>query len=217
ILAEFLRAPMLSAHKLTLERLLRYRPHTLSESEEKLLAMQLEMAQATRQAFGQLINADMTFGEIELEPGRRIPLTHASYLTCLESCDRGVRRQAFQQYYAEYAAHSHTLAATLAGSVHRDVYYTKARNYPSARAMALFPDKVPESVYDNLVTAVRAHLPAVHRYFQIRRRALGLDDVHHYDTYVPIVGGLQTRRTWGEATDLVLAALRPLGAEYGSA
>src|SRR5437868_7548038 len=96
-MAEYLRAPALAAHRLTLERLLRYKPHTLSESEEKLLAMQLEMAQASSQAFGQLTNADMTFGEIEREPGRRIPLTHASFLTCLESRDRGVRRQAFRQ------------------------------------------------------------------------------------------------------------------------
>src|SRR5437588_366531 len=124
-MAEFLRAPILAAHKLSLERLLRYRPHTLSESEEKLLAMQLEMAQAAQQAFGQLTNADMTFGEIDLEPGRCIPLTHASFLTCLESPDRNIRRTAFHQYYAEFAGHSNTLAATFAGSVHSDVYYAK--------------------------------------------------------------------------------------------
>jgi oligoendopeptidase F len=211
---EFLRAPVLAAHKLALERLLRYRPHTLSESEEKLLAMQLEMAQAARQAFGQLTNADMTFGEIELEPGRRIPLTHASFLTCLESPNRDVRRTAFHQYYAEYGAHANTLAATFAGSVHSDVYYAQARHYSGARAMALFPDQVPESVYDNLVAAVRSHLPAVHRYFQLRRRALKLPDIHHYDTYVPIVGGMTVHRNWDQAVDLVIEGLRPLGDEY---
>src|SRR5438093_682397 len=83
-----LAAPALAAHRLTLERLLRYKPHTLTASEERLLAMQLEMAQAAPQAFGQLTNADMTFGDIEIEPGRRIPLTHASFLSCLESRDR---------------------------------------------------------------------------------------------------------------------------------
>jgi oligoendopeptidase F len=210
----FLRSPTLAAHKLSLERLLRYRPHTLSGSEEKLLAMQMEMAQSARQAFGQLTNADMTFGEIELEPGRRIPLTHASFLTCLESPDRNVRRTAFHQYYAEYVAHANTLAATLAGSVHSDVYYARARNYAGARAMALFPDRVPESVYDNLVAAVRAHLPAVHRYFQLRRRALGLSDIHQYDTYVPIVGGMTVHRPWDDAVDLVIDGLRPLGDDY---
>ncbi len=213
-MAEFLRAPALAAYKLSLERLLRYRPHTLSESEEKLLAMQLEMAQAARQAFGQLTNADMTFGDIELEPGRRIPLTHSSFLTCLESPDRDVRRTAFHQYYAEYTAHSNTLAATFAGSVHSDVYYGQARHYAGARAMALFPDQVPESVYDNLVAAVRSHLPAVHRYFQLRRRALKLPDIHHYDTYVPIVGGMAVHREWDDAVNLVIEGLRPLGDEY---
>ncbi|HEY1378735.1 MAG TPA: oligoendopeptidase F [Gemmataceae bacterium] len=216
-MAGFLRSPALAAHKLALERLLRYRPHTLSESEEKLLAMQLEMAQAARQAFGQLTNADMTFGDIEVEPGFRIPLTHATFLTCLESPDRNVRRQAFHQYYAEYAGHANTLAATLAGSVHGDVYYAKARNYGGARAMALFPDRVPEAVYDNLVAAVRAHLPAVHRYFQLRRRALGLADIHHYDTYVPIVGDMTVHRTWDQAVELVIEGLRPLGDEYRDA
>ncbi len=215
-MAEFLRAPVLAEHRLALERLLRYKPHTLSESEERLLAMQLEMAQTAQQAFGQLTNADMKFGTIELEPGRRIPLSHASFLTCLESPNRDVRRQAFQQYYAEFADHAHTLAATLAGSVQRDVYYARARNYAGARDMALFPDRVPAAVYDNLVAAVRAHLPAVHRYFQVRRRALGLGDIHHYDTYVPIVSGQQVRRTWDEAVELVLTALRPMGEEYVS-
>jgi oligoendopeptidase F len=215
-MAAFLRATDLAEHRLTLERLLRYKPHTLTASEERLLAMQLEMAQTAQQAFGQLTNADMTFGDIELTPGRRIPLTHASFLTCLESRDRDVRRNAFHQYYAVFAGHAHTLAATLTGSVHRDVYYARARHYPSAREMALFPDRVPVAVYDNLIAAVRARRPAVYRYFQVRRRALGLPDIHHYDTYVPIVGGLQTRRPWGKAVDLVLDALRPLGGEYGS-
>jgi oligoendopeptidase F len=141
-------------------------------------------------------------------------LTHASFLTCLESPDRNVRLTAFHQYYAEYAAHSNTLAATFAGTVHSDVYYAQARHYAGARAMALFPDQVPESVYDNLVAAVRAHLPAVHRYFQLRRRALKLPDIHHYDTYVPIVGDMTVHRPWDDAVELVIDGLRPLGDEY---
>jgi oligoendopeptidase F len=213
-MAAFLKSPALVEHRLTLERLLRYKPHTLSESEERLLAMQLEMAQAAQQAFHQLTNADMKFGEIELEPGRTIPLSHGSFITCLESPNRNVRRQAFHQFYAEFADHANTLAATLAGSIQRDIYYARARNYPSAREMALFPDRVPVSVYDSLIAAVRAHLPAVHRYFQIRRRALGLSDIHHYDTYVPILTDLRARHLWNEAVGLTLEALQPLGDEY---
>jgi oligoendopeptidase F len=216
-MAEYLRSPALAEHRLSLERLLRYKPHTLTESEERLLAMQLEMSQAAPQAFGQLTNADMKFGDIELSAGRRVPLTHASFLTCLESPDRGVRERAFHQYYAEFGDHANTLAATLAGSIHRDVYYARARNYPSAREMALFPDRVPVAVYDNLIAAVRAHLPAVHRYIRLRQKALRLPDVHQYDTYVPIVSGLEVHREWGEATELVLEALRPLGPDYGTA
>jgi oligoendopeptidase F len=213
-MAAFLKSPALAEHRLTLERLLRYKPHTLSENEERLLAMQLEMAQAAQQAFHQLTNADMKFGAIELEPGRAIPLSHGSFITCLESPNRNVRRQAFHQFYAEFADHANTLAATLAGSIQRDIYYARARNYPSAREMALFPDRVPVSVYDSLIEAVRAHLPAVHRYFQIRRRALGLSDIHHYDTYVPILTDLRARHSWNEAVGLTLDALQPLGDEY---
>jgi oligoendopeptidase F len=213
----YLDAPPLAPHRLALERLLREKPHTLSEREERLLAMQTEMAQAAPQAFGQLTNADMKFGDIEVEPGRRIPLSHGTFLTCLESPDRNVRRTAFHQYYAQYAAHSNTLAATLVGSVHKDVFYARARNYASARDMALFPDRVPGSVYDNLVAAVRANLPAVHRYFQVRRRALKLPDIHHYDTYVPVVSGLRVRREWDDAVELVLESLKPLGGGYRDA
>jgi oligoendopeptidase F len=213
-MAAFVKSPALAEHRLTLERLLRYKPHTLTESEERLLAMQLEMAQAAQQAFHQLTNADMKFGEIELEPGRTIPLSHGSFITCLESPNRNVRRQAFHQFYAEFADHANTLAATLAGSIQRDIYYARARNYPSAREMALFPDRVPVSVYDSLIAAVRAHLPAVHRYFQIRRRALGLSDIHHYDTYVPILTDLRARHSWNEAVGLTLDSLQPLGDEY---
>jgi oligoendopeptidase F len=213
----FLASPVLAEHRLALERLLRYKPHTLTASEERLLAMQTEMAQTAQQAFAQLTNADMKFGEIDLETGRRIPLTQGSFITCLECPDREVRKKAFHQFYAEFADHANTLAATLAGSVHGDVYDARARNYPSAREMALFPDRVPISVYDNLIAAVRSNLPTVHRYFQLRKRALGLTDIHHYDTYLPIVGGLSVRRSWDEAVDLVMDSLGPLGDEYRDA
>ncbi len=210
----FLDAPELAPHRLTLERLLRYKPHTLSEKEERLLAMQIESAQTPRNVFDQLTDADLKFGTIELEPGRVIDLTHGSYMVCLESPNRDVRKKAFHQYYAEFADHANTLAATLAGSVKQDVYNARVRNYPSAREAALFPDKVPVSVYDNLLAAVRANLPAVHKYYQVRRRAMNLPDVHFYDVYVPILSGMQRRTTWDEAVDLVTEALKPLGPAY---
>jgi oligoendopeptidase F len=214
VMQKYLADPVLEPHKITLERLLRYKPHTLSANEERLLAMQIEMAQAAHQAFHQLTNTDMKFGEIEIEPGKRIPLSHGSFSACLHKPDRNIRKQAFHQYYAEFTDHSNTLAATLTGSMHRDVYYAKARNYPSALESALFDDHCPPAVYDNLIAAVRSKLPDVHRYFQVRRRAMKLPDIHHYDTYVPIVADIEKRIEWDEAVETVLTSLQPLGGDY---
>ena len=106
------------------------------------------------------------------------------------------------------------MCATLAGSVHRDVYYAKAREYGSSLEAALFPDNVPVTVYDNLIAAVRQSLPAVHHYFDVRRRKMGLADLHHYDTYVPILSGIEKHHTWDQAVEVIMEALRPLGPEY---
>ena len=173
--------------------------------------MQTEMAQAAGQVFRQLNDADMKFGTITDDAGQRIELSHATFSTLLHCPKRAVRKAAFHQYYSHYADHKHTLAASLGGSVQRDIYYARARNYPSALEAALFPDRVPVAVYDNLIASVHRHLPAVHHYYDVRRRKMRLRDIHHYDTYVPILADLQTRHTWNQAVATVMAALAPLG------
>jgi oligoendopeptidase F len=213
----YLQAPVLAAYRLSLERLLRYKPHTLSEKEERLLALQIETAQTASNVFDQLTDADLKFGNIEIAPGTTIELSHSSLMVCLENPDRGVRKQAFHQYYKEFSEHANTLAATLAGSIKQDVFSSRVRSYSSARAAAMFPDNVPEAVYDNLIAAVRANLPAVHKYYAVRQRAMKLPDIHHYDVYIPILSDLQRRTTWNEAVELVLDSLKPLGSEYGNA
>ena len=129
----------------------------------------------------------------------------------LHSPSRAVRKTAFHQYYAEYQAHENTLAATLSGSIQRDVYYAKARGYPSALEAALFPDNVPTTVYDNLIASVHRHLPALYRYYELRRRKMRLSDIHHYDTYVPILSDLEMRHTWAQAVKVVLEVARAAG------
>jgi oligoendopeptidase F len=210
----FLADDELALYRVKLERMLRYKPYTLSEREEKLLAMQTEMAETAGQVFRQLNNADLKFGTIRNEKGELIELTHSTFSTCLHSPERELRRTAFHQYYEQFKAHENTLVATLNGSVQRDIYYAKARGYESALAASLFHDDVPLAVYDNLIQTVRKHLPAVHRYYDLRRRFLGLEDIHHYDTYVPLLAELETHRTWDEAVELVITALAPLGSEY---
>ncbi len=213
-MANMLREDCLKPYCLVLERINRYRKHTLSQPEENLLAMQGEMAQTASKAFRQLNDADLKFGEIISETGVRNELTNASFSSFLISPNRSVRKQAFKQYYQQFRGHENTLSATLAGSIHGDVYYAKARNYQSARECSLFADNVPLSVYDNLIAAVRKRLPEVHSYFEMRRRKMGLDDIHHYDTYVPILSTQQSNHTWDEAVGVVLESLEPLGSEY---
>jgi len=201
---KMLAAKELAAYRLLLERLLRFKPHTLSAGEEKLLAMQSEMAATARNVFSQLNNADLKFGTLKNERGEVIELSHASLASCLNSPARRVRKTAFHQYYAQYGAHVQTLAATLSGSIQRDVYYARARGYESSLAQALFPDNVPQSVYDNLISAVHRHLPALHRYYDVRRRKMKLKEIHHYDTYVPILVDRKTRHPWKKAVELVM-------------
>ncbi|MFK7737282.1 MAG: oligoendopeptidase F [Pirellulaceae bacterium] len=213
----YLDAEILADFKLSLERVARYKDHTLSDSEESLLAMQGEMAGTASKVFNQLNDADLKFGDLEDENGNRVELSNATFSQFLISPSREVRKAAFHQYYEQFEAHENTLAATLAGSIHADVYYAKARNYESSLQSALFPDNVPQSVYENLVQSIRSKLPEVHKYFDLRRRKMGLDDLHHYDTYVPILSDLEQNREWDDAVATVADSLRPLGDEYCSA
>ena len=211
---EFLRSRELAEWKLALERILRYRPHTLSDKEEQLLAMQGQMSEASNQIFRQLNDADLKWGTIRNEKGERVELGHSSFAALLRSPKRNVRKQAFHDYYKQYDAHKNSMAAALNGSVQRDVYYAKARGYKSALESALFADNVPPSVYDNLIASVRRGLPAVHRYYDLRRRALKLRDIHHYDTYVSIIPDAEKKHTWDQAVKAVVEAVAPLGEQY---
>lgn len=206
--------PALADFRLQLERIVRYRPHTLTDREERLLAMQGEMAGAAGNAFRQLNDADLKFGDVTDERGRVMELSHASFAQFLQSPDRDVRSKSFHQYYEQFAGHENTLAATLGGSIQRDVYYAKARNYESSLEASLFPDNVPVAVYDNLIEAVHESLPAVHHYLDVRRRKMDLADLHHYDTYVPILSEITKHHTWDAAVDVVLESLAPLGSDY---
>ncbi|MEN1681416.1 MAG: oligoendopeptidase F [Planctomycetota bacterium] len=215
-LKKLLAAKELDHYRLMLERLVRYKPHTLTKGEERLLAMQGEMAGAAGHAFRQLTDADLKFGTVKDENGQAVELSQSTLSVFLHSPKRAVRKKAFHQFYEQFIAHENTLAATLKGSIQSDVYYARARNYPSARESSLFSDDVPVDVYDNLVTAVRNKLPAVHKYLDVRRRAMKLKELHQYDTYVPILSDLSVRNTWDQAVKKVIASLAPMGKEYCS-
>jgi len=210
----FLKAPELAPYKLLLTRILRFKPHTLGEKEEKLLAMQTEMAGGASRIFGQLNNADLNFGTVRNDKGQLVELSHSMFSSLLNSPDRKVRATAFHKYYKQYEAHQNTLTASLGASIQGDVYYAKARNYPSALEAALFPDHVPTAVYDNLIASMHRQLPALYQYYDLRKRAMGLKEIHHYDTYVPILTEQQSRHSWDEAVETILTAIAPLGNNY---
>jgi oligoendopeptidase F len=210
----FLRSKELRPYKFQIEKLLRYRPHILSVKEERLLAMQGEVAESAQRIFEQLNDADLKFGTVKDERGRSVDLTHGSFRTLLESPSRDVRKNAFDTFYSVYAGHENTVAATLNASVLQDVYGARARNFPSALESALFADKVPSSVYDNLIEAVHDNLATNHKYLEVRRRALKLRDLRIYDTYLSIVGGVQKRTPYDRAVAMVCEALEPMGADY---
>ncbi|MBN1394451.1 MAG: oligoendopeptidase F [Pirellulales bacterium] len=213
-LDEYLEAPELAPYKLLLTRIVRFKPHTLGEKEERLLAMQAEMAGASSRIFRQLQDADMKFGTVANEKGQTIELTHSNFMAFQTSPDRKVREESFNKYYAEYESLEHTLAATLNSTVQKDVYYANARNYPTALDSALFPDNVSVTVYDNLIDTIHKFLPAVYEYFDVRRRKMGLKDIHYYDCYVPILTNLRKRHTWDQAVEVIINALQPLGSDY---
>ena len=214
-LSQFLASESLAAWKLALERILRYRPHTLTQREEEIVAMQGQMSEASNQVFRQLNDADLKWPAILNEKGEQIELGHSSFSAFLHSPDRAVRKNAFHTYYTQYEAHKNTIAAAYNGSVQRDVYYARVRNFKSARESALFADNVPVAVYDNLIESVHANLPAVHRYYDLRKRKMNLKGgIHQYDTYVPILSELEKRHTWEQAVKVVMESLSPLGEEY---
>jgi oligoendopeptidase F len=211
---QFIAEPALKDWKIALHKIRRMRPHILSEREERLLALGAAALDGYDDAFSQLTNVDMKFGVLVDVDGREKPLTQSTYSSFLLKRDRGVRESAFEQFYDEFQDHRFTLASALSYSVKADIFRARARNFPSALEGSLFKDDVPVAVYDGLIKAVHEGIPALLRYYQLRRRVLGLDQLHSYDTYVPLVREIETHISFDEAIDKVIASLGPLGQEY---
>jgi oligoendopeptidase F len=211
---KFLADPALKDWGIKLHKIRRMGPHVLSVPEERLLALSNVALSGYDDTFSQLTDVDMKFGVLADETGREQALSQSSFSSFLVKRDPKLRKRAFHQFYAEFRDHQYTLAAALAYSARADVFRARARHYPSALEAALFPDDVPVAVYNGLIQSVRANLKPLFRYFDLRRRVLGLAELHHYDTYVPLIPEIQTRFTFDEAVEMVLDALAPLGKEY---
>lgn len=204
----------LGKYRHALETMLRQRDHVLDTETETLLASAGEIFSAPGTIFGMLNDADMEYGEIENEQGESVTLTKANYQRYIESRNRDVRRAAFSAMHSAYQRQRNTIAATYSSSVKSDVFMAKTRCYESALDAALKPKNIPESVYDALVETVNAHLPLLHRYVELRKRVLGLDEVGAYDLYVPIVPEVEDEFEYESALGMVLESLGPLGDDY---
>ena len=204
----------LSEYTFYLQKIRRYKPHTRSEAEEQILAMSREIADASSQVFGQLDNVDLTFGTLADDEGKEVELSHGNFTTFLQNPRRDIRKKAFFQYYQAYDNHKHTLAATLAHSIKKDLFYSRARHFENCRISALFNDNVPETVYDNLIATVKNNLAPLFTYLDFRRKVLKLDELHFYDTYVPITSDVDFHMPFTEAVNVCAEAMAPLGGEY---
>jgi oligoendopeptidase F len=212
--SELIRQPHLAEWQGRLERVRRYRPHILDEGEERLMALAGPALGGPDEIFSQLTNVDFRFGTVKDEDGSEMELSHGTFASLLQRQSAEVRRRAWQQYYTEFEQHAFSLAATLASSVKGDVFRAKARKHASARAQSLFPDRVPEKVYDNLVSAVRKNLQPLQRYHRLRKKVLGLKELRAADLQVPLVGAAKRNTKFEEAAEMVTTACRPLGGEY---
>ncbi|MBO9128642.1 oligoendopeptidase F [Bacillus sp. 165] len=206
----------LKVYEHALKEITSQRPHVLSAEEEALLAQASEVLSASSNTFGMLNNADLKFPSIEDEQGEEVEVTHGRYIQFLESEDQRVRRDAFKAVYDTYAQYKNTFASTLSGAVKKNNFYARVRKYDSARQAALSNNNIPEAVYDQLVNTVNDNLHLLHRYVNIRKRALGLQELHMYDLYTPLVQEAKIEVSYKEAQDILLKSLAVLGEEYVS-
>lgn len=214
LLSYIRQEPGLAQYEFFIRDLLREKAHVLSKEEENILAQMGEITGATNDIFTMLNNADIKFGKITDEDGDEVELTHGNYITFMESHSRQVRKDAYEQMYAPFKSMINTIGATYNYNTKTDVISARIRKYDSARHAALSGDNIPGEVYDNLIKVVNDNLPAVHRYMEIRKRLLGVDKLHMYDIYVPLIELPKQVIPYEEGLEIMREGLAPLGGEY---
>lgn len=213
-LKEYLEDEKLSFYKKYIEEILREKPHTLSEKEEEILAAVSDLTSVPENAYDMLSYADMDFPKIENEDGEMVKLTHSNFSTFLKSKNNKVRKNAFDAMYKTYDKYKNTFASMLYGGIKSEIFYSKTRKYESALYASLFQDDISVDVYNNLIKAVDENLDTLNRYVDIKKKFLGLEDIHMYDLYVPLTESFDMKIPYEEAQEIVLNALKPLGEEY---
>lgn len=214
-LRSWIEKPEYKDYKRYIEKLLHYNKYTLSEKEERILSLQMQPAQTPYNAFSVMENVDLNkqFGTVNVK-GEEKPLTQTTFTTLLKNQDRNVRRETYEKFYKKFEDFQNVIAALYTGSVNQDVFNVRARGYDSSLQQALYGNKVPLSVYHNLIDCVHNNLDALHEYYSLRKKVMGLDELRHYDVYVPLVKSVAMHHSYEEAVEICRNALSPLGKEY---
>ncbi len=212
-----LQSPLLKEYAFYLEKIVRMKAHTLEASEEELMAMAGKALETASQAFGAFNNADLKFQPAVDGKGNSRELTHGKYLLYLRDKDRTLRESAFKNLHRSFFAYENTLCELLSGQIQRHLLEMRARKYGSCVEAALFPNQIDVKVYSSLIQAVRAHLPALHRYMHLRKEAMGLDKLHLFDLHVPLVRQVEMGMSYDDAVKIIVESVAVLGKDYQSA
>lgn len=214
-LKSWISLPEFKDFKIYVEKLLHFNKYTLSEKEERILSLQAQPAETAYNAFSVLENVDLNkqFGTVNVN-GEEMPLTQTTFTTLLKNQDRKVRETTYKQFYKKFEDFQNVISALYAGNVNQDVFRVRARGYDSSLQAALYGNKVPLSVYHNLIDCVHKNLETLHEYYSLRKKIMGLDELRHYDVYVPLVKSVKMHHSYDESVEIVRNALAPLGKEY---
>ena len=213
-LSEYLKDEKLSFYTKYIKDILRDKPHTLSEREEEILAATSELSTIPENVYDMLAYADMEFPEIEDEEGNKVKLSHSNYSLFIKSKNSRVRKDAFEGEFSTYEKYENTFASTLYGGIKSEIFYAKTRKYNSAIEASLFSDDVSLDVYNNLISAIDKSIPNLNKYVELKKKFLGLNEIHMYDLYVPLTDKFDMDIPYDKAQDIILEALKPLGEEY---
>lgn len=208
-LNEWMKEKRFKEFRVWMKKALREKAHVLSEKEERLLSLYVPVSGSMQKAFMDLNNSDLDFGEINGEK-----LTHGTYPIFIRNQDESIREKAYRQYYKGYDDHKHTIADLYSSSVNEDIFQARARGFRSSLDAALFPDRIPSSVYRSLIASVHDAFPVLHEYYRVKAKVLGKEKLHHWDCYMPMVEGCASHHTYEEAVSLISEAVRPLGDVY---
>ena len=210
----YAEAPELELYRLNIDRIRRCREHVLSDKEEAILAAAGEMAASPDDIYSMLNDADLKFPDAVDKDGNKHPVTHGTFIPLMQSYDRVLRKSAFDSLYSVYGQFRNTSAATLSAQLKQLLFFANVRKYPSTLDAALDGNEVPTEIYRNLIDAVHRSFAPMYRYVALRKKLLGVDELHMYDLYVPVVDGVEMKFTFEEAKEIALKALAPLGEDY---